>query len=166
MPLLTKTYRIAITLEFHAPWMIMLVSRFRLRQYANPITHPSAKSCGKSFGVAWHAANVSDDSTTAPVIGMCLVNDARRKPRNTTSSKIGAPTPVKSSRLTKTPVSMLSTRFATASTVPAPPAASKGNKLTKRADMLTAAGAEMIPKMLQATQPFGGEKGSLKLTMR
>lgn len=50
-PLFTIKNSIITTVEFHTAWIVMLVRRFLLRAYANPITMPSANSCGKSLGL-------------------------------------------------------------------------------------------------------------------
>ena len=72
-----------------------LAARFRVRQYTDPATAPTHRSCNVS-PVLWSCTRANTTVVTASAfnVGMYLVSDGRRNPRKTVSSMMGARTTV------------------------------------------------------------------------
>ena len=70
----------------------------RLRTYTMPRRQPREKRTGKSRGERCAAPKSSAEEGMAAQVGMNLVREVRRKPRNTVSSRRGARTPEKRGR--------------------------------------------------------------------
>ena len=65
-------------------------SKFLDRTNSVPMIIPSSSSGAKRCKLKCAAANTSDDSSTAPLMGIHFAKDGSRKPRKMASSQMGA----------------------------------------------------------------------------